>query len=283
MCAILHDKYQWLAPGCRLLLTGSPCLSGFTQMETILSQHSHKNQSGPFSFFLLSLPFSLCADSGGAFLLQRVGDNTFICLQGSLWGLTSHFTSFCNFTQTWVSLAGTVVMQCVKTIITQSWFHFLLLCAPDSDVARPNSSCGYRQLFAFWSRLWGRSVFLLVCFRMSFLIIILSSVCLLLGDSLDQEDYTQQKKKTSRVASMCHRCLQSSPRLAASVSVRVVVEVRFRSGTTHRPQVHVLHLIYHLNKFKFEILMSLVEEELVLMFHFRFFKDLNTTVLLTGV
>lgn len=130
MCAILHDKYQWLAPGCRLLLTGSHCLSGFTQMETILSQHSHKNQSGLFSFFLLSLPFSLCADSGGAFLLQRVGDNTFICLQGSLRGLTSHFTSFCNFTQTWVSLAGTVVMQCVKTIITQragfTFFCFVL-------------------------------------------------------------------------------------------------------------------------------------------------------------
>lgn len=29
--------------------------------------------------------------------------------------------------------------------------------------------------------------------------------------------------------------------------------------------------------------MSLVEEELVLTFNFRFFKDLNTTVLLTGI
>lgn len=54
MCAILHDKYQWFAPGFRLLLTGSHCLSWFTQMETILSQHSHKNQSG---LLLVSPPF----------------------------------------------------------------------------------------------------------------------------------------------------------------------------------------------------------------------------------
>lgn len=86
MCAISADKYQWLAPGFRLLLTGSHCLSGFTQMETILSQHSHKNQSGAllvsFFFFLLLLPsplFSLLLassllwrDSGGPFLFLLV-------------------------------------------------------------------------------------------------------------------------------------------------------------------------------------------------------------------
>lgn len=64
-------------------------------------------------------------------------------------------------------------------------------------------------------------MFLLVCFRMSFLIIILSSVRLLLGGSLDQEDY--KKQTSSRVASMCHRCLQFSPRLAASVCVDSVL------------------------------------------------------------
>lgn len=96
MCAILPDKYQWLAPGFRLLLTGSHCLSGFTQMETILSQHSHKNQSGAllvFFFFsprplppLLSSPFCwlplYCGETVvGLFSFYWCGDNTFICLQ----------------------------------------------------------------------------------------------------------------------------------------------------------------------------------------------------------
>lgn len=81
MCAILHDKYQWFAPGFRLLLTGSHCLSWFTQMETILSQHSHKNQSGLlFSF----ASFSLYADRQGLYSFYWAEDNTFICLQ-DLW------------------------------------------------------------------------------------------------------------------------------------------------------------------------------------------------------
>lgn len=70
---------------------------------------------------------------------------------------------------------------------------------------------------------------------------------------------------------MCHRCLQSSPRLAASVFVPVMVEVRSRSGTTHRPQVHVLHLIYHISKLKVGTLVSLMEEGCVLAVNFKFF------------
>lgn len=98
MCAISADKYQWLAPGFRLLLTGSHCLSGFTQMETILSQHSHKNQSGVSVFFPSSFSSSaspplssLLPSAGFLFIVGRqwwafslfywCGDNTFICLQ----------------------------------------------------------------------------------------------------------------------------------------------------------------------------------------------------------
>lgn len=112
MCAILPDKYQWLAPGFRLLLTGSHCLSGFTQMETILSQHSHKNQSGAllvFCFFsfppptplppspLLSSPFGwlplYCGETVvGLFSFYWCGDNTFICLQDLFSFLRAHPT-----------------------------------------------------------------------------------------------------------------------------------------------------------------------------------------------
>lgn len=47
MCAILHDKYLWLLQASDWL-TGSPRFRWFTQMETILSQHSHKNGSETF-------------------------------------------------------------------------------------------------------------------------------------------------------------------------------------------------------------------------------------------
>lgn len=100
MCAILHDKYQWLAPGFRLWLTGSDCLSWFTQMETILSQHSHKNQSEPFFF---PPPFSLhCVQTLSELLrCERLGHGTFICLQDlcEVW----LFAGICSFTGTPVS------------------------------------------------------------------------------------------------------------------------------------------------------------------------------------
>lgn len=194
MCAILPDKYQWLAPGFRLLLTGSHCLSGFTQMETILSQHSHKNQSGLFSFLSLSLssfffssslPLHCGETAVGLFSFYWSGDNTFICLQDLLRAprLRISQRSVTSRRREWARDRQPRCI-CWDYYLLESGFHFLPFRASDSDdVERPDSSCGYWQLLAFWSMLWAHSVSLLVRFRMSFLIITLSSVSLPLGAS----------------------------------------------------------------------------------------------------
>lgn len=169
MCAILHDKYQWFAPGFRLWLTGSHGLSRFTQMETILSQRSHKNQSGSFSFCFSHLLFIVCRQ-WRSFTVLLGGRQHLYLFAGCLW---DNFKFHMNLQlHTWVSLnksnslshvSHTPMIQTFKTLIQDSrfnhvdlscGFHIFEFCAPNSDdVTRWNLHCGYQQL-VFWPKVF---------------------------------------------------------------------------------------------------------------------------------
>lgn len=70
-----------------------------------------------FSFFSSSLPLSLWGDSGGAFLFLLVGRQHLYLFAGSFASSpTSHFTTFCNFTQTRVSSGQTALMHLLRLL-----------------------------------------------------------------------------------------------------------------------------------------------------------------------
>lgn len=130
MCAILHDKYQRFAPGFRLWLTGSHCLSWFTQMEPTLSQHSHKNHSEPFSFCFSHLLFIVCRQKRTFTALLGRRQHLYL-FAGFLWA-NFKFHKILQL-HTWVSLSKsnnlcnvshTCMIQSFKVIIM--WIsHFL--------------------------------------------------------------------------------------------------------------------------------------------------------------
>lgn len=122
-------------------------------METILSQHSHKNQSGLFQF----LSFFLASFRHWWGFSPLLGGRQHFCLcAGSLWARL-HISRGSEAPHVHErgrrphSRAGTW-----PVVTYQSWF--LRLCAPRSNnVTGHGSGCGYKQLLAFWSELWGLS------------------------------------------------------------------------------------------------------------------------------
>lgn len=157
MCAILHDKYQWFAPGFRLWLTGSHCLSRFTQMETILSQRSHKNQPGPCSFCFSHLLFIVCRQRW-TFTVLLGGRQHLYLLVGSLW---ADFKFHMNLQlHTWVGLSKsnnlcnashTFVIQPFKTVIMWISHSFSSVLPAPMMWHNENLHFGSQQL-AFWSK-----------------------------------------------------------------------------------------------------------------------------------
>lgn len=182
------------------LLQASDCYSqevtvwvGLHRWRPFLVNIHIKISLGSFSFFFSRLLFIVCRQWRG-FALLLGGRQHLYLFAGSLWGLTSNFTRICNFTQTWVSLTSSF---CVVMQFFEGFYRVENRFSPQFCCSRLwwRGSC--------WP-LRGRFVFLLASFRMSFLIIILSSVS-------PAESLTGPKRlKHLHIPSACHRCLQDS-------------------------------------------------------------------------
>lgn len=68
-----------------------------------------------------------------------------------------------NFYPMWKSQSGVLRLLSRRQLASR----FSVWCSNSDDVARLDLSCGYQQLLALYCKLWLRSVFFLVGFRMS--------------------------------------------------------------------------------------------------------------------